>query len=119
MGGNIMSITTTYAWTGSGFVIPSACVKAGVLALMRSLAVEATMGFDAFDCARPDSHGRCLFSFDGWRYGRKGQESRGTTSVWEAIGTRGFGGILMSPASGYVTGEVITIDGAEWLVGQD
>ncbi|HEX2618364.1 MAG TPA: SDR family NAD(P)-dependent oxidoreductase, partial [Flavobacteriales bacterium] len=36
----ILNITTTYAWTGSGYVVPSACAKAGVLALTRSLAVE-------------------------------------------------------------------------------
>lgn len=26
-GGNILSIVATYAWTGSGFVVPSACAK--------------------------------------------------------------------------------------------
>ena len=36
----VLNITTTYAWTGSGYVVPSACAKAGVLALTRSLAVE-------------------------------------------------------------------------------
>src|ERR1700760_2667775 len=35
-GGAILSIVTTYAWTGSAFVLPSACAKAGVLALTRS-----------------------------------------------------------------------------------
>lgn len=38
--GHILSIGTTYAWMGSAFVLPSACAKAGVLALTRSLAVE-------------------------------------------------------------------------------
>lgn len=38
--GTIMNIVTTYAWTGSGYVVASACAKAGVLALTRSLAVE-------------------------------------------------------------------------------
>ena len=38
--GNILNIVTTYAWTGSGYVIPSASAKAGVLAMTRSLAVE-------------------------------------------------------------------------------
>ena len=38
--GNFLNIVTTYAWTGSGYVVPSACAKAGVLALTRSLAVE-------------------------------------------------------------------------------
>lgn len=38
--GSFLNIVTTYAWTGSGYVVPSACGKAGVLALTRSLAVE-------------------------------------------------------------------------------
>ena len=38
--GVILNIVTTYAWTGSGYVVPSACAKAGVLAMTRSLAVE-------------------------------------------------------------------------------
>jgi NAD(P)-dependent dehydrogenase (short-subunit alcohol dehydrogenase family) len=38
--GTMLNIVTTYAWTGSGYVVPSACAKAGVLALTRSLAVE-------------------------------------------------------------------------------
>ncbi|HEV2735338.1 MAG TPA: SDR family NAD(P)-dependent oxidoreductase, partial [Longimicrobiaceae bacterium] len=44
-GGSILNIVTTYAWTGSAFVVPSAAGKAGVLAMTRSLAVEwATYG---------------------------------------------------------------------------
>src|SRR5438034_3660276 len=35
----VLSIITTYAWTGSAYVVPSAMAKAGVLALTRSLAV--------------------------------------------------------------------------------
>ena len=38
--GTVLSIVTTYAWTGSAYVVPSAMAKAGVLALTRSLAVE-------------------------------------------------------------------------------
>ncbi|WP_295182338.1 SDR family oxidoreductase, partial [uncultured Christiangramia sp.] len=37
---NILNIVTTYAWTGSAYVVPSATAKAGVLAMTRSLAVE-------------------------------------------------------------------------------
>ncbi len=36
----VLSIVTTYAWTGSAYVVPSACAKAGVLSMTRSLAVE-------------------------------------------------------------------------------
>jgi NAD(P)-dependent dehydrogenase (short-subunit alcohol dehydrogenase family) len=39
-GGVVLNITTTYSETGSAFVLPSACAKAGVTALTRSLAVE-------------------------------------------------------------------------------
>ena len=38
LGGRVLSICTTYAWTGSAFVVPSACAKAGVLAMTQSLA---------------------------------------------------------------------------------
>ena len=38
--GTVLNILATYVWTGSGFVVPSACAKSGVLALTRSLAVE-------------------------------------------------------------------------------
>jgi NAD(P)-dependent dehydrogenase (short-subunit alcohol dehydrogenase family) len=38
--GVFLNIVTTYDWTGSGYVVPSACAKVGVLSLTRSLAVE-------------------------------------------------------------------------------
>src|SRR4029077_15580809 len=34
----VLSLITTYAWTGSAYVVPSAMAKAGVLAMTRSLA---------------------------------------------------------------------------------
>ena len=37
---NVLNIVTTYAFTGSGYVVPSATAKGGVLAMTRSLAVE-------------------------------------------------------------------------------
>lgn len=39
-GGVVLSIVTTYAETGSAFVVPSAASKAGIVALTKSLAVE-------------------------------------------------------------------------------
>jgi NAD(P)-dependent dehydrogenase (short-subunit alcohol dehydrogenase family) len=38
--GAVLSIVTSYAWTGSPYVLPSAMGKAGVLAMTRSLAAE-------------------------------------------------------------------------------
>ena len=38
--GTVLNIVTTYSWTGSGYVVPSAVSKAGVLTMTRSLAAE-------------------------------------------------------------------------------
>ena len=116
-GGNIMSITTTYAWTGSGFVIPSACAKAGVLALMRSLSVEwADYGIRCNSIAPGPIPTEGAFSRLMAGDMEKAAKNR--------VALRRFGKpteladlavYLMSPGSAYVTGEVITIDGGEWL----
>src|SRR5690606_31405325 len=37
---NVLNIVTTYAFTGSGYVVPSSVAKGGVLTLTRSLAAE-------------------------------------------------------------------------------
>jgi NAD(P)-dependent dehydrogenase (short-subunit alcohol dehydrogenase family) len=117
--GMILSIVTTYAWTGSAFVVPSACAKAGVLAMTRSLAVE---------------------------WGRKGIRCNAiapgpfpTEGAWERLVPPGFEKVmteriplkrpgrheelanlatyLVSPFAEYINGEVVTIDGGEWLQG--
>jgi NAD(P)-dependent dehydrogenase (short-subunit alcohol dehydrogenase family) len=116
-GGTIMSICTTYAWTGSSFVIPSACAKAGVLAMMRSLAVEwADYGIRANAIAPGPIPTEGAFS----RLMAGDMEKMAKNRV----AARRFGKpeeladlavYLMSPNSSYVTGEVVTLDGGEWL----
>jgi NAD(P)-dependent dehydrogenase (short-subunit alcohol dehydrogenase family) len=117
-GGAILSIVTTYAWTGSAFVLPSACAKAGVLALTRSLAVEwahykvrvnamapgpvPTEG--AFSRLLPDE------SLAEMARNRIPLKRFGTP---EEIADAAV--YLMSPGAGYVTGDCLTIDGGEWL----
>lgn len=117
--GMILSIVTTYAWTGSAFVVPSACAKAGVLAMTRSLAVE---------------------------WGGRGVRSNAiapgpfpTPGAWERLVPPGFEEVmieriplkrvgehselanlasyLLCPFSEYINGEVVTIDGGEWIQG--
>ncbi len=56
--GIFLNIVTTYSWTGSGYVVPSACGKAGVLALTRSLAVEG--GLNITSAATPSLPGLSL-----------------------------------------------------------
>ena len=117
----ILNIVTTYAWTGSGYVVPSAMAKAGVLAMTRSLAVEwAKYGI------RSNAIAPGPFPTEGaWqRLFPKGLED--LYDPKKRIPLRRYGehqelaniaAYLLSDYSAYVNGEVITIDGGEWLQG--
>ncbi|MDZ7692563.1 MAG: SDR family oxidoreductase [Balneolaceae bacterium] len=117
--GNILSIATTYAESaGSAFVLPSACGKAGVLAMTRSLAYEwATYGIrlnaiapgpfpteGAWSRLMPDeeSEQKFLSKIPANRYGNHEELANLAT-------------FLMSDMAEYITGECVTIDGGESL----
>ena len=118
-GGSILSIVTTYAWTGSAFVLPSACAKAGVLAMMRSLAVEwATYGIRCNAIAPGPFPTEGAFS----RLMVGGLEEQALARI--PVGRFGdpaeladLAAFLVSPMATYVNGECVTIDGGEWLKG--
>jgi NAD(P)-dependent dehydrogenase (short-subunit alcohol dehydrogenase family) len=117
----VLNIVTTYAWTGSAYVVPSATAKAGVLAMTRSLAVEwAKYGIrmnaiapgpfptkGAWDRLLP---GDLKEKFD---LAKKVPLKR----VGEHQELANLAAYLVSDFSAYVNGEVITIDGGEWLKG--
>jgi NAD(P)-dependent dehydrogenase (short-subunit alcohol dehydrogenase family) len=116
--GEILSIVTSYAQTGSAFVLPSAAAKAGVLAMMRSLAVEwATYGI------RVNAVAPGPFPTEG-AFSRLMPGSEMEKQALRRIPSRRFGehaeltnlvAYLMSDASPYQTGDLVTIDGAEAL----
>lgn len=117
----VLNIITTYAFTGSAYVVPSAAAKGGVLALTRSLAVEwgkygirnnaiapgpfPTKG--AWDRLLP---GDLADKFD---FKKRVPLKR----VGEHQELANLAAFLMSDYAGFINGEVITIDGGEWLQG--
>lgn len=119
--GNILSIVTTYAWTGSGYVVPSAAAKAGVLSMTRSLAVEwAKYGIRANAIAPGPFPTKGAWD----RLLPGGLKKKFDPATKVPIGRVGehqelanLAAYLVSDFSAYVNGEVITIDGGEWLKG--
>jgi NAD(P)-dependent dehydrogenase (short-subunit alcohol dehydrogenase family) len=117
--GTFLNIVTTYAWTGSGYVVPSACSKAGVLALTRSLAVEWAKYNIRSNAIAPGP-----FPTEGaWSRLLPGDlvrkfnpaERIPLKRVGEHQELANLAAYLMSDFSAYINGEVITIDGGEWL----
>ena len=117
--GVFLNIVTTYAWTGSGFVVPSACGKAGVLALTRSLAVEWAKYNIRSNAIAPGPFptegawsrllpGDLMKKFDP-------AQRIPLKRVGDHQELANLAAYLLSDYSGYINGEVITIDGGEWL----
>lgn len=117
----VLNITTTYAWTGSGYVVPSACAKAGVLALTRSLGVEwAKYGIRSNAIAPGPFPTKGAWSrlLPGEMMERFDLSKRVPLKrMGEHHELADLAAYLVSPFSGYVNGEVMTIDGGEWLNG--
>ncbi len=117
----VLNIVTTYSWTGSAYVVPSAAAKAGVLAMTRSLAVEWAKYGMRFNAIAPGPFptkgawdrllpGNLKDKFD---MAKKVPLNR----VGEHQELANLAAYLVSDFSAYVNGEVITIDGGEWLKG--
>lgn len=117
--GVFLNIVTTYAWTGSGYVVPSACGKAGVLALTRSLAVEWAKYNIRSNAIAPGpfpTKGAWSRLLPGDLVKKFDPASRiPLQRVGEHQELANLAAYLMSDYSAYINGEVITIDGGEWL----
>jgi NAD(P)-dependent dehydrogenase (short-subunit alcohol dehydrogenase family) len=119
-GGTVLSISATYALVGSAYVVPSAVSKAGVEALMRSLAVEWSNRGIRMNAIAPGpiptqgafSRVVPLPQLEEMALERNPLHRFGT--VEELANLAAF---LVSDGSGYINGEVIRMDGGEFLQG--
>jgi NAD(P)-dependent dehydrogenase (short-subunit alcohol dehydrogenase family) len=120
--GTILNIVATYASanSGSGFVVPSACAKAGVLALTRSLAVEWARHHIRLNAIAPGpfptegAWSRLLPSKDLEERARNYHPMKRFGRHEELANLAAY---LLSEQAAYVNGECVVIDGGLWLRG--
>jgi len=122
LGGNILNITTTYAAanSGSGYVVPSACAKAGVLALTTSLAVEWAKYRIRVNAIAPGP-----FPTEGaWARlipSKQFEEHAINKHPMKRFGKHqeltNLAAFLLSDMAEYINGECVVIDGGQWLRG--
>ncbi|HYA97230.1 MAG TPA: SDR family oxidoreductase [Methylomirabilota bacterium] len=122
LGGNVLNIVTTYAATnsGSGFVLPSACAKAGVLAMTRSLAVEWAKYHIRLNAIAPGpfptegAWSRLMPSKQFEEHARDAHPMKRFGRHEELANLAAF---LVSDMAEYINGECVVIDGGQWLRG--
>jgi NAD(P)-dependent dehydrogenase (short-subunit alcohol dehydrogenase family) len=117
----ILNIVTTYAFTGSAYVVPSATAKAGVLAMTRSLAVEWAKYGIRFNAIAPGPF-PTKGAWDRLLPGDLKEKFDPTKKVpVKRVGEHqelaNLAAYLVSDFSAYINGEVVVIDGGEWLKG--
>jgi NAD(P)-dependent dehydrogenase (short-subunit alcohol dehydrogenase family) len=117
----ILNIVTTYAFTGSAYVVPSAAAKAGVLAMTRSLAVEWAKYGIRTNAIAPGPF-PTQGAWDRLLPGDLAEKFDMSKKVpLKRVGNHqelaNLAAYLVSDFSAYINGEVIVIDGGEWLKG--
>ena len=120
--GNVLNIATTYAGVacGSGFVVPSACAKAGVLAMTRSLAVEWAKYHIRLNAIAPGpfpTEGAWSRLMPSAEYEQRAKNYHPMKRFGRHEELANLAVYLLSPLAEYINGECVVIDGGLWLRG--
>ena len=118
---SVLSILTTWVWTGSPFVVPSAMSKAGVAVMTQSLAVEWGRHGIRLNAIAPGP-----FPTEGaWaRLNPMGESDSDRYKARNPMGRVGkphelanMAAFLMSDEVAYINGEIVAIDGGMGIMG--
>jgi NAD(P)-dependent dehydrogenase (short-subunit alcohol dehydrogenase family) len=120
--GNVLNIVTTYAAAncGSAFVVPSACAKAGVLAMTRSLAVEWAKYRIRLNAIAPGpfpTEGAWSRLMPSKQFEEHEKEKHPMKRFGRHEELTSLAVFLISDIAEYINGECVVIDGANWLRG--
>ena len=120
--GTVLNIVTTYAAanSGSGFIVPSACAKAGVLALTRSLAVEWARYNIRLNAIAPGpfpTEGAWSRLMPSKEFEAQAKDQHPMKRFGRHDELANLAVYLVSEQADYVNGECVVIDGGQWLRG--
>src|SRR6266849_794253 len=120
--GNVLNIVTTYAAAncGSAFVVPSACAKAGVLAMTTSLAVEWAKYHIRINAIAPGpfpTEGAWSRLMPSKQYEQHAKDTHPMKRFGRHEELTSLAAFLLSDMAEYINGECVVIDGGDWLRG--